>query len=104
MAALIQFKRRIPGTGAPPTLAAGEPATTITAAGVADLYIGDGSAVRTLVSDTRQVELTGARTITGAKTIAVCRGSRRQAESQSEALRQRLLWRAISGSTRPLNS
>lgn len=71
MAQLIQFRRRIPGTGAPATLAAGEPAVAITAGGVADAYVGDGTAVRVLVSATRQVEIAGAQTITGAKTIDV---------------------------------
>lgn len=71
MAQVIQIKRRIPGTGAPATLAAGEPATSISGAGVADLFIGDGGAVRTLVSAARQVELAGDQTITGKKTIDV---------------------------------
>ena len=72
---IIQFKRRIPGTGAPPSgtgagqVREGEPAVAITAAGVADLYIGDGGAVRTLVSATRQVELTGNQDVGGVKTF-----------------------------------
>lgn len=75
---VIQLKRRIPGTGAPASgtgagqVTAGEPAVSISAvgaAGVANMYIGDGSFVHPLVSAERQVELTGAQTITGAKTI-----------------------------------
>src|SRR5262245_14971445 len=71
MAQIIQIKRRIPGTGAPATLAAGEPAAAVTAAGAAELYVGDGSAVRTLVSDQRQVEKTGDQAnISGNKSFA----------------------------------
>ncbi|PWT94413.1 MAG: hypothetical protein C5B54_00055 [Acidobacteria bacterium] len=75
MPQIIQFKKRIPGTGAPASgtgpgeVTAGEPAVSITAAGVADLYIGDGAAVRTLVSATRQVELTGNQDVGGVKTF-----------------------------------
>jgi hypothetical protein len=72
---IIQFKRRIPGTGAPASgtgagqVTAGEPAVAISAAGVADLYIGDGAAVRTLVSSARQVEVTGDQNVAGEKTF-----------------------------------
>src|SRR5262245_40498339 len=69
MAQLIQLKRRIPGTGAPGTLAAGEPAVSVTAGGVGDAYVGDRTAVRTLVSATRQVEVTGDQSVAGNKTF-----------------------------------
>src|SRR5262245_50454385 len=76
MAAVIQVKRRlgvisIPVAGA---LADGELAyndETGTPAGAQNLYVGSGGAVRTLISSTRQVEVAGAQTITGAKTIDV---------------------------------
>lgn len=71
----IQFKRRIPGTGAAATLAQGEPSTAITAAGVAELYIGDGTAVRTLVHSSRQLEMTGNQpNVNGIKTFAATGG------------------------------
>jgi len=75
MPQIIQFKRRIPGTGAPASgtgpgqVIAGEPAVAISAAGVADLYIGDGAAVRTLVSAARQVEVSGDQSVAGNKTF-----------------------------------
>ena len=75
MPQIIQFKRRIPGSGAPASgtgagqVTAGEPAVAISAAGVADLYIGDGAVVRTLVSSARQVEVTGDQSVAGDKTF-----------------------------------
>src|SRR5215471_4656800 len=71
MAQIIQIKRRIPGSGAPGTLAAGEPAVAVTAGGVADLYVGDGAAVRTLVSADRQVELSGTQNVSGQKNFTL---------------------------------
>lgn len=80
MAQVIQIKRRIPGVGKPAAgtgvgeVRAGELAASISAVAataVADLYIGDGSFVHDLVSKERQVEVAGAQTITGAKTIAI---------------------------------
>src|SRR5262245_54288575 len=69
MVQVIQMKRRVAGTGSPATLAAGEPAVAMPAAGPAELYVGDGAAVWPLVSSARQVEIAGAQTITGVKTI-----------------------------------
>src|SRR5215468_3185835 len=69
MAQTIQLRRRIPGSGAPPSLVIGEPAVAVSGAGVAELFVGDGMTVRTLVSSTRQVEIAGSQTITGAKTF-----------------------------------
>ena len=72
----IQLRRRIGSPGAPTTLAAGQlaylrPVAAGATPGPDDLYVGDGTAVHPLVSNTRQVELDGAQTIVGAKTIAV---------------------------------
>jgi hypothetical protein len=81
--ALIQFKRRLNGTGKPASgtgagqVTAGEPAITVSTTGTttevnrANLYVGDGAHVHELVSPVRQVELVGAQTITGNKTIDV---------------------------------
>jgi hypothetical protein len=72
VAQIIQIRRRIPGTGAPTpgtVLAAGEPAVAVTAGGVAELYVGDGAVVRTLVSNLRQVEVTGDQSVAGEKTF-----------------------------------
>lgn len=69
----IQFKRHTGAALIPPTLAEGEPAYNDTAT-IHNLYIGGtggGAAVRTLISPTRQVEIAGAQTITGTKTIGV---------------------------------
>lgn len=71
MAQLIQFRRRIPGAGAPDALAAGEPAVAVSVAGVADLFVGDGAVVRTLVSANRQVELAATQTVGGVKTFSL---------------------------------
>jgi hypothetical protein len=79
----MQVKRRIGTAGAPPTLDEGQFGYNDTdgsvLVGADSLYIGstddpggaDTPVVKTLVSATRQVELAGAQTITGAKTIAV---------------------------------
>ena len=72
----IQIRRRIGSAGAPASLVAGQLAYQRTAAagaaaGPDDLYVGDGTAVHALVSNSRQVEIAGAQTITGDKTIAV---------------------------------
>lgn len=81
----MQIKRRLGSTGAPTTLANGQlafcdPGTPafdgLPIASDVNLYVGSEDSVpdpviRTLVSNARQVELTGAQTITGAKTIAV---------------------------------
>jgi len=74
MTATIQIKRRINATGLPASLAAGELAFHDPGAGTgpAELYVGSTPAsVLTLVSNARQVEIAGAQTITGTKTIAV---------------------------------
>lgn len=71
----IHLYRRIGGAaGSPGALLEGEPGYNNNGANGnanGDLFIGDGTAVRTLVSANRQVELTGAQTITGNKTIDV---------------------------------
>ena len=68
----LQIRRRVGGVAAPPaTLLAGQLAVNFPGTGNSTLFCGDGTAVELLVSDTRQVELAGAQSITGAKTIAV---------------------------------
>lgn len=81
----MQIKRRLGTAGPPPTLAEGQlafndPGTAaydgLTIANDVNLYVGSEDSVpdpvvRTLVSNARQVELAGAQTITGAKTIAI---------------------------------
>lgn len=73
----MQIKRRIGATGAPTALEEGQLGYTDPGAALDDdtLYIGslDGATpvIRTLVSNQRQVEIAGAQTITGAKTIAI---------------------------------
>ncbi|PWT77502.1 MAG: hypothetical protein C5B60_02390, partial [Chloroflexi bacterium] len=70
---LISIRRRIGTPGAPPTLLEGELAYNAddqTPVGH-QLFIGDGVGVQTLVSQTRQVELTGAQSIVGEKTIGI---------------------------------
>jgi hypothetical protein len=70
--ATIQIKRRVGSAGIPTSLAEGEPAFHDSGGGPAELYIGTTpAAVLTLVGSTRQVEIAGAQTITGAKTIAI---------------------------------
>ena len=72
MTATIQIRRRVGSAGVPTTLAEGELAFQDPGGGPASLYIGTTpAAVLTLVSATRQVEIAGAQTITGIKTIAV---------------------------------
>lgn len=73
----MQIKRRIGTAGAPATLAEGQLGYNDPAAAANDdqLFIGSTASgsgvVRTLVSNQRQVELAGAQTISGVKTIAV---------------------------------
>jgi hypothetical protein len=69
----MQIKRRIGSAGAPPTLVEGQLGYNDPGSGAGDaLFIGSaGNAVKTLVSSARQVELDGAQTIIGKKTIAV---------------------------------
>ena len=68
----LQIRRRVGGAAAPPaTLLAGQLAYNKPGTGSSSLFCGDGTSVDLLVSDARQVELAGAQTITGAKTIAV---------------------------------
>jgi hypothetical protein len=65
----IQTRRRVSGSGQPDTLAPGELAYNVAGR---ELYAGDGAwSVQMVVSASRQVELAGIQTITGAKTIAV---------------------------------
>jgi len=73
MSSIIQIKRRTGSTGAPSSLAAGEPAFSDPGGGAAtELFIGTSpAAVKTLVSPSRQVEIAGSQTITGTKTIDV---------------------------------
>jgi hypothetical protein len=73
MPAVIQIKRRTGIAGAPASLAVGELAYNDPGGAAIDaLYIGTSpAAVKTLISPTRQVEIAGAQTITGVKTIAV---------------------------------
>jgi hypothetical protein len=72
MVATIKIKRRVGSAGAPASLAEGELAFHDSGGGPAELYIGTTpAAVLTLVSNTRQVEIAGAQSITGTKTIAV---------------------------------
>jgi hypothetical protein len=72
MVATIKIKRRVGSAGVPTTLNEGELAFQDPGGGPASLYIGTTpAAVMTLVSATRQVEIAGAQTITGTKTIAV---------------------------------
>ena len=72
MAQTVQHLRRLGVAGAPPSLLQGQFAindpggTTLPS-----LYGGGNAGVVTLVSSTRQVELAGAQTITGAKTIDI---------------------------------
>jgi hypothetical protein len=72
MTAVIKIKRRVGTTGVPTSLSEGELAFQDPGGGPASLYIGTTpTAVLTLVSNTRQVEIAGAQTVTGVKTIAV---------------------------------
>lgn len=73
MADIIQLKRNVSAPNKPASLAEGEPAygskgqnTDDEAAGGA-LYMGDGANVQTLISNTRQVELTGDQNVNGVK-------------------------------------
>jgi hypothetical protein len=72
MAQTVQHRRRLGVVGAPPSLLQGQFAlndpggTTLPR-----LYAGGNAGVVTLVSSTRQVELVGDQTITGAKTINI---------------------------------
>src|SRR5262245_47820165 len=65
----LQIHRRIGGAaGAPSTLEAGQLAYNDEGD---ELFIGDGTNINTLVSADRQVEIDGAQTINGAKTIDI---------------------------------
>jgi hypothetical protein len=71
MTATIQIKRRVGSSGVPATLAVGELAFQDPGGGPASLYVGTSpTAVLTLVSNARQVEIAGAQTVTGAKTFS----------------------------------
>ena len=71
MTATIQIRRRVGSAGVPTALAEGELAFQDPGGGPASLYIGTTpAAVLTLVSNTRQVEIAGAQTVTGAKTFS----------------------------------
>ena len=71
MTATIQIRRRVGSAGVPTTLAEGELAFHDTGGGPAELYIGTTpTAVLTLVAASRQVEIAGAQTVTGAKTFS----------------------------------
>lgn len=73
----MQIRRRLGSPGAPTSLAEGQFGYNDPGAAVNDdqLFIGSlqgaTATVRTLVSSQRQVELAGAQTITGAKTISI---------------------------------
>jgi|SRR5215467_2224141 len=72
MVATIKIKRRVGSAGVPTTLSEGELAFHDPGGGPASLYIGTTpAAVLTVVDASRQVEIAGAQTITGTKTIAV---------------------------------
>ena len=71
MTATIQIRRRVGSAGVPASLAEGELAFQDPGGGPASLFIGTTpAAVLTLVSATRQVEIAGAQTVTGAKTFS----------------------------------
>lgn len=71
MTAVIKIKRRVGSAGVPTTLAEGELAFQDPGGGPAQLFIGSTpAAVLTLVSNSRQVEIAGAQTITGAKSFS----------------------------------
>jgi hypothetical protein len=71
MSAVIKLKRRVGSAGVPSSLAEGELAFQDPGGGPASLYIGTTpTAVLTLVSNTRQVEIAGAQSVTGAKTFS----------------------------------
>jgi hypothetical protein len=71
MTAVIKLKRRVGSAGVPSSLEEGELAFQDPGGGPASLYIGTTpAAVLTLVSNSRQVEIAGAQTITGAKTFS----------------------------------
>jgi len=71
MAQTLQHRRRIGSAGPPASLLAGQfGINDVGGTSLPSLYVGTPT-VKTLVSDTRQVEITGAQTITGDKTIAV---------------------------------
>jgi len=72
MTATIKIRRRVGSAGVPASLAEGELAFQDPGGGPASLYVGTTpTAVLTVVSAARQVEIAGAQTITGTKTIAV---------------------------------
>jgi len=72
MSAVIKIKRRVGSAGVPSSLSEGELAFQDPGGGPASLYIGTTpTAVLTVVSATRQVEIAGAQTITGTKTIGI---------------------------------
>jgi hypothetical protein len=74
--ATIQLRRHLTGVAVAPPASAnpGEPFFSIpgfTGGGPNSLWIDDGAALVPLVDNTRQVELAGAQTITGVKTIDI---------------------------------
>lgn len=72
MAQTVQHLRRLGNPGAPPSLLQGQFAVNDPGGAVLpSLYAGSTSSVVTLVSSARQVEITGAQTITGEKTINI---------------------------------
>jgi hypothetical protein len=72
MTAIIQIKRRVGSAGVPTALGEGELAFHDPGGGPAELYVGTTpAAVLALVSSSRQVEIAGAQTISGVKTISV---------------------------------
>src|SRR5215475_5727668 len=71
MTATLRLKRRVGSAGLPSSLLEGELAFHDAGGGPGELYIGTTpSAVLPLVSNTRQVEIAGAQTITGIKTFS----------------------------------
>lgn len=71
MVAQVQLRRRVGTAGIPTALAEGQLAFHDPGTGVGELYVGTTpAAVIPLVASSRQVEITGAQTVTGAKTFS----------------------------------
>jgi hypothetical protein len=75
MAAVIQIKRRLTGAAIAPPASVNEgelfyAVPGFTGGGPDSLWVDNGTALVKLVDNTRQVEITGAQTITGVKTFS----------------------------------